>query len=96
MVELLPAQKETLEKIKKEHKYPIGVAKINNALYLYEVKSEIVDGKPKSTTLYLGKLEKDGTLKLPRHKKRHNDAKTLEEAIKIRQNPKNNHMELYS
>jgi DNA-binding Lrp family transcriptional regulator len=84
MQELPGPVKEAIEKLKKEHKYSISVARINGGFYAYEVKSEMKNGKRSSKSLYLGKISDDGTFVPARHKKKETDAKTLEESMRLK------------
>ena len=66
----LPAQvRETLESLKRKHRYPVSVALIRGSYYAYEVSKERAkDGARKSHTLYLGKISEDGTFTEARHR----------------------------
>lgn len=81
MRQLPESVKEALEKLRKEHKYSVSIALINGSFYVYEAKSETMDGKRKTVNLYLGKISADGTFIPARHKKLETNAKTLEERI---------------
>ncbi|MEM0154732.1 MAG: winged helix-turn-helix transcriptional regulator, partial [Methanothrix sp.] len=83
-MELNNAVRASLEKLKKSHSHSVSIAKINGAFYVYEVKSEMRNGVRKSTSFYLGKIEKDGTFVPARHKKRETEANSLDEAIKLK------------
>ena len=81
MRELPEIVRSTLERLKKEHKYSVSIAVINDSFYVYEAKSEIIEGKRRTINLYLGKIGNDGTFVPARHKKQETNAKTLEERI---------------
>ena len=80
----LPAKvRETLESLKRKHRYPVSVALIRGSYYAYEVaKERTKEGVRKSHTLYLGKISEDGTFTEARHRKEETRAKSLEELLK--------------
>ena len=91
----LPAKvKETLESLKRKHRYPVSVALIRGSYYAYEVSKERAkDGARKSHTLYLGKISEDGTFTEARHRKEETRAKSLEELLKKKKEEKKDPLE---
>jgi len=82
--------KTTLERIKKEHKYGISVARKKSGFYLYEIKSVMHNRVKTNSILYLGKIDFDGNFIQAKHRKQETNAKSLEEAIILKQEKKNN------
>ena len=83
-MEMPPEVAATAEALRKRSEYSVLVNKIRGSYYAYEYKFKTIDGRVKKFSLYLGKIENDGTFIEARRRFLGTRIKTLGEYIKKR------------
>ncbi|MCL5099948.1 MAG: winged helix-turn-helix transcriptional regulator [Candidatus Marsarchaeota archaeon] len=83
-MELPPAVASVLESLRKKSEYSVQVVFLRGSYYVYEYKVKTIAGRVRRFSLYLGKIEKDGTFIAARRRFLHTRVRNLSEYMKMK------------